>query len=1345
MLDPSNPDAYTVGWVCALSTEFTAAQEQFDEEYEPHESPEHRDANDFNVYSFGKIKGHMVVVAVLPNGQYGTASAATVAKDMIRSFRNIRFGLMVGIGGGAPTKQHDIRLGDVVVSSPTPGQSGVFQYDFGKATKEVFQHTASHNKPPPLLLAAVAGLKTQYERKGLQIHDKVSTIAANNKRLSAKYGRPEDPDSLFSPSIGHKSDPCHEFCVTAPTDLIDRIPRQEPMEDVEVHYGTIASGNTLMTDPFKRDELASKANILCFEMEAAGLMDGFRCLVIRGICDYSDSHKNDRWQGYAAMTAAVYSKQILGRIRPEAVAREETIISKIDEVLNSVISGVENLKRSIAEQEVLAWLSDEDFGTYQFDERSKKAPGTCEWFLGSPEYRSWIQGKGQVLFCPGIAGAGKTVLASAIIENLHSRFQNDSNIAIAHIYCRYNRVYKQTFNELQASLLRQLCERLSPLPKDIMKLHSEYKSRRVEAPPERILSGLESVSGLFSKVFLVVDALDEWQATEHVDLYSLPGELLFLQKKLTINLLTTSRPLPLISNQFGNCPALQIIAQQQDIDAYIDNFRWPESSCIGKIPELRDMVKSIMSQVVRGMFLLARLYLHSLEHETSERDVKDALKRFGGRAKKKDNDPEFNIVDQAYKDTLKRLREQHQKHCDLAFRVLTWICCTSWRLPAGAIQHGLALREGDTIFHEDGIVDEQLLLSICWGLVEISKGSREFRLVHYTTEDFFRHNRHLLDEYFLTQHSLNCHLPSNTDAYLARQCVTCLSIGLPVYPSRRTSNDAPNRYILLDTIKPLTYNRQPDLIDILESNPLYAYSALNWGGHVRRLSPLDQTYKASINFLQTRGMVNQAVQVVLNLLRTWSKRSQEPQDTGALHLASLFGLSDLAESLMKNLDIDLRDGFGRTALVWTLECLAFEYKLKSVYRRLATPNFDIYNGIHIDRRLIVKDLLGSGANPNIAGYDGDTPLHLAVILGDVEIVERLFECGADIHTSNGMGNVPLVEAVRHDKELVYMKLLERGTVNICGENSRTALIEAASVGNLALVKILFGKGAKVDLSDRTGQTALMEASKLGHARIVKLLLENQCNVDHQDHEYDTALMKACIDDHADVIELLLAADAQLDIIGRERKTALDHGGRYCGEDSIKRLLRHSTDPNIRDQHSGTVLISASNCKRPDIVSLILEDAELKPTSNFINLALSEACSDSNEKVVRLLIDHGANPNMNLKARRQLTLLSNAIYFGGDAVVLTLLEAGIDIETEDGDGKAPIHAAAARGTKTMVQSLIERGVSVNRRSSAGLFPLDYAMRREDKDTSIADLLRRQGAITEGKRLVQLMRDRSKRLD
>ncbi|KAF5590866.1 ankyrin protein [Fusarium pseudoanthophilum] len=773
MSDPSDPSSYTVGWVCALSTEFTAAQEQFDEEYEPHEGPEHREANDFNVYSFGKIKGHMVVVAVLPNGQYGTTSAATVAKDMIRSFRNIRFGLMVGIGGGAPTKDQDIRLGDVVVSSPTSEHGGVFQYDFGKATEEGFQHTASHNKPPQLLLAAVAGLKTQYERKGLQIHDKASAIVSKNQRLRAKYGRPEAPDSLFSTSVGHRSEPCHESCVTAPADLVDRIPRQEPMEDVEVHYGTIASGNTLLKNAAKRDELALNENVLCFEMEAAGLMDGFRCLIIRGICDYCDSHKNDRWQGYAAMTAAVYAKQILGMIRPEAVAREETMISKIDEV----ISDVKDLKRSITEQGVLDWLSDEDFGAYQFDERGKRAPGTCQWFLNSPEYQSWTEDRGQVLFCSGIAGAGKTVLTSAIIENLHSRFQSDSSTAIAHIYCRYNRADRQTLPKLRASLLRQLCERLSPLPEGIMQLYDQYKPRRMEAPPERILSELESVSDRFSKVFVVVDALDEW-ATEHGDLCSLPAKILFLQRKLVINLLVTSRPLPLITNRFTDYPSISITAQRQDIYAYVDNFRWPESSCIGKIAELRGSVKQIISRVIKGMFLLARLYLHSLENEISERDVKDALKRFEDRAKNSDNDLKFSVVNQAYNDTLKRISEQHPNSRALAFKVLAWICYTEWKLPAGAIQHGLAIRDGDTTLHEDGIVDENLLLSVCGGLVEIPEGGKEIRLAHYTTESFFRHNRYVIDEYFVSLHSLDCQLPSNADAYLARQCITCLSICL---------------------------------------------------------------------------------------------------------------------------------------------------------------------------------------------------------------------------------------------------------------------------------------------------------------------------------------------------------------------------------------------------------------------------------------------------------------------------------------------------------------------------------------------------------------------------------------
>ena len=115
--DVPNPQRqqYTVGWICALPTEATAAQALLDETYPGLPSKNVRDSN---VYTFGRVHNHKVVIALLPSGIYGTNSAATTAKEMLLNFPNIRFGLLVGVGGGIPSEEHDIRLGDVVVSKP---------------------------------------------------------------------------------------------------------------------------------------------------------------------------------------------------------------------------------------------------------------------------------------------------------------------------------------------------------------------------------------------------------------------------------------------------------------------------------------------------------------------------------------------------------------------------------------------------------------------------------------------------------------------------------------------------------------------------------------------------------------------------------------------------------------------------------------------------------------------------------------------------------------------------------------------------------------------------------------------------------------------------------------------------------------------------------------------------------------------------------------------------------------------------------------------------------------------------------------------------------------------------
>src|SRR4051812_9320955 len=119
---------YTVGWICAIPIEKAAAIAILDEEHKTLPIA----ATDTNSYTLGRMGEHNVVIAPLPAGRYGTVSSATVAIHMRSSFPALRFGLMVGIGGGAPSSSNDIRLGDIVVSQPTNSSGGVIQYDFGK-------------------------------------------------------------------------------------------------------------------------------------------------------------------------------------------------------------------------------------------------------------------------------------------------------------------------------------------------------------------------------------------------------------------------------------------------------------------------------------------------------------------------------------------------------------------------------------------------------------------------------------------------------------------------------------------------------------------------------------------------------------------------------------------------------------------------------------------------------------------------------------------------------------------------------------------------------------------------------------------------------------------------------------------------------------------------------------------------------------------------------------------------------------------------------------------------------------------------------------------------------------
>ncbi|EHK25710.1 uncharacterized protein TRIVIDRAFT_136609, partial [Trichoderma virens Gv29-8] len=295
---------FTIGWITALPLEMAAAIEMLDEEYG---KPNIQNAHDYNNYILGRIGLHNIVIACLPTGVYGTTSAAVVAVQMMASFRSIRFGLMVGIGGGIPSATNDIRLGDVVVGKPSGRVGGVIQYDFGKTTDGGrFDPQGSLNKPPQILLTAVSTMQALHLTRGNQIQAILSGL--NKSRF---YSQRPGQDRLFEPNYSHENSSAScDHCDARRLMIRPGRPDTNPV----VFYGTIASGNQVIKDARTRDQLGQRHGVLCFEMEAAGLMDNFPCLVIRGICDYADSHKAKDWQAYAAITAAACAKELLGLI-----------------------------------------------------------------------------------------------------------------------------------------------------------------------------------------------------------------------------------------------------------------------------------------------------------------------------------------------------------------------------------------------------------------------------------------------------------------------------------------------------------------------------------------------------------------------------------------------------------------------------------------------------------------------------------------------------------------------------------------------------------------------------------------------------------------------------------------------------------------------------------------------------------------------------------------------------------------------------------------------------------------------------------------------------------------------
>ncbi|KAI9164149.1 Pectate lyase E [Paramyrothecium foliicola] len=266
---------------------------------------------DPNAYSTGSVGRHNVVLAYMPGE--GKASAAIVAAQARASYPNIKLALVVGICGAVPLASslaNEIVLGDVIVSN------GIVQYDLGRRLPEHFVRKNTLTETlgrPNMEIRALLG-KLEGRRSRVTMNTKIIQYLAELQKkpdLQAQYPGAVH-DKLFKVTyryLGSYGETCAESGCDG--EVIRRHRLEQAVIQPLVHIGLVASGDTVMMSGEERDKIAKQEKVIGFEMESAGVWDTFPCIVIKGVCDYADSHKTKAWQSYAAATAAACGKAFL--------------------------------------------------------------------------------------------------------------------------------------------------------------------------------------------------------------------------------------------------------------------------------------------------------------------------------------------------------------------------------------------------------------------------------------------------------------------------------------------------------------------------------------------------------------------------------------------------------------------------------------------------------------------------------------------------------------------------------------------------------------------------------------------------------------------------------------------------------------------------------------------------------------------------------------------------------------------------------------------------------------------------------------------------------------------------
>ncbi|KAJ7218764.1 ankyrin repeat-containing domain protein [Mycena rebaudengoi] len=847
----------------------------------------------------------------------------------------------------------------------------------------------------------------------------------------------------------------------------------------------------------------------------------------------------------------------------------------LTEVRNVAQDQREAMDLAAEREKIIDWLSPLNFFARHTNIFRTRQEGTGRWLLEDPRFRIWLLSPGEIIWCSGIPGAGKTVLASIVVDYLRNHLQSDG-VAIAAAYLNHKESEVQSPSNILAGLWWQLVSE-RPISASVQKLYQKHQMQRTRPSLDEVRDIVRSAVEEWSRVFIVVDALDEYPEDHRrilLDTLAAIG---------VVSLLLTSRPNIAPESFFPTAPVLEILAREDDIRRYIDAYIQTSarlSKHVQARPELRAEIELKIISNVDGMqvllsFLLAKLHLDSLAIKNTVNTVRDALK----------NLPED--LEHTYNEAMDRIEAQNKDDREIARRALIWVANAKRPLSVHELCEALAIKLGATMLDANDMLDIEFIVSVCAGLLTVDHA---VRLVHYTTQDY-----------------INRVQPSRfprAQTEITSQCLTYIS-----FEDFRGPLRPQNTWSLYHKHKLLSYASHYCLLHAAGEPEVHLRESI--------IDFLGNAHRWRFPFLGDP------------VPPQWHYANW-PLVPSKLWVAAIFGLQDITKHLLDfDQSISKREKESALLVASRWNCPGVVRLLIKHGTNLHTAGGSYRNALHAavvrGHVSVVQEFIANGIAVNTGGRQYSSALNAALETGHKGIVVPLIQNGADVNAQGGhYGSVLQAELVKGNNKMVQLLLAKGADANAQGGHYGNALQAAAAKGNIAVVQLLLEHGADVNSHGGYFGTALHAALAQGDITMMQLLLDNGADMNLLGGYYETALQAASTKGDTEVVQLLLHHGADVNVQGGSYGSALQAASATGKEEVVQLLLAHGADVNAQGGRYGSALQAASAKGRTGVVQLLLEHgADVDAQGGRYGNALQAALWVGKKKVVKLLLAHGA--------------------------------------------------------------------------------------------------------------------------